>query len=255
MCMNPMPLTVMSANLWNLNEPLTARMGVFSDMIAELRPDVIAMQEVRPLAGSTARLQVGLVDALSEYHVHYSVGSTGDGETEGLAIATRLPAAEARTYRLPGGGTEPDRVTQYVRVSHGDGWVGVLNAHLAYQYASDPLRVRQAEFIGGLVSELAEVRPGDGFAVCGDLNATPDSDAVARLQETGGLDNPWLELSRERPSFAADNPYMGGWSDTDSWLDYILTRGVAVSGLRLVDDWPAGPASDHYFLLLELTRP
>ncbi|MBK7822139.1 MAG: endonuclease/exonuclease/phosphatase family protein [Tessaracoccus sp.] len=128
--MNPMPLTVMSANLWNLNEPLRDRMGVFSGMVAELRPDVIAMQEVRPFPGSAARLQLELVDALADYHVHYSVGSADDATTEGLAIATRQPVAEARTYRLPGGGTEPDRVVQYdVRVPTGDGWVGVLNAH------------------------------------------------------------------------------------------------------------------------------
>ncbi|MDF1488858.1 endonuclease/exonuclease/phosphatase family protein [Tessaracoccus caeni] len=253
--MNVTPLTVMSANLWNINEPLQERMRVFSAMVAELRPDVIAMQEVRPFPGSAARLQLELVDALADYHVHYSVGCTWDGQAEGLAIATREPAADVRTYRLPGGGTEPDRVTQYVRVPSGDGWVGVLNAHLAYQADSDALRVAQAEFIGDVVAELAELRPRDGFAVCGDLNATPDSAAVARLCERGGLDNPWLEISRERPSFASDNPYMGDWSDTDSWLDYILTRGVTPSALRLIDDWPAGPASDHHFLIVELGEP
>ncbi|MBK7820223.1 MAG: endonuclease/exonuclease/phosphatase family protein [Tessaracoccus sp.] len=204
--------------------------------------------------GSAARLQLELVDALADYHVHYSVGSADDATTEGLAIATRQPVAEARTYRLPGGGTEPDRVVQYVRVPTGDGWVGVLNAHLAYQDDSDALRVAQAEFIGDVVSELAELRPHDGFAVCGDLNATPDSATVARLCERGGLANPWTEISAQRPSFAAANPYMGDWGDVDCWLDYILTRGANPSRLRLVDDWPAGPASDHYFLLAELGR-
>lgn len=249
-------LTVMSANLWNLNEPLAERMGRFSAMVADVKPDLIAMQEVCPTPGSLTRLQVELVDALAGYELFYTVAHATQRDLEGLAIASRVPPDEARSYPLPGGGAafEPARVVQYVRIRWGTGWLGVFNTHLAYHHSSEPLRVRQAEFIGDLARQLAELRPYDGLVLCGDLNATPTSAPVARLQSRAGLDNPWLALSQHRYSFAATNPYLGGDPDQDSWLDYILTRDVVPVSLRLLDDWPDGPASDHYFPVMRITR-
>lgn len=249
-------LTVMSANLWNLNEPLAERMRRFSDMVAEIRPDVIAMQEVRPLPDHPARLQVAQVDALAGYHLAYSVAEAWSGGAEGLAIATTAPPAETRSYRLPGGGPdfEPARAVQYARIPAGDGWFGVLNTHLAYHATSEPLRLAQAEFVGALAADLARERPGDPLLVCGDLNATPDSRPVSRLLELGGLTNPWTDLAGRRYSFASSNPYVGEDPEADSWLDYILVRNVAPTALTLIDHWPAGPASDHHFLVLEFTR-
>lgn len=247
-------LTVMSANLWNLNQPLAERMGRFSDMVAEFRPDVIAMQEVCPVPGSMARLQLSLAPALADYHVHYAVAEAWDTGAEGLAIATRMPALEVRSYRLPDGEPdfEPARAVQYVRIPFGDRQISVLNTHLAYHHTSEGLRLRQVEFVGELANQLAKEWPGDALVVCGDLNSTPTSAPVARLLSLGGLDNPWQELASQKFSFASSNPYVGHDPDQDSWLDYILTRDVDVAGLRLIDDWPAGPASDHHFVFMEL---
>ena len=248
----------MSANLWNLNEPLTERMSRFSAMVAELRPDVIAMQEVCPLPGTTSRLQLDLVDALAEYHLHYCVAHTWPEGNEGLAIASRLPVVESRSYRLPDGPPEfePARAVQYLRLAWGDGGgLGVLNTHLAYHHTSEGLRTRQAEFVGDLAQQLAERHPADGLVVCGDLNAVPDSLPVSRLQSLAGLTNPWLPLSQQKSSFASANPYLADYPDQDSWLDYVLTRGVATTRLRLLDDWPDGPASDHCFVLAEIEPP
>lgn len=244
----------MSANLWNLNEPLEARMRTFSDMVAELRPDVIAIQEVRPMPGSVARLQLDLVPALADYQVHYAVATAWPGGAEGLAIATRQPATETRAYRLPDGEPdfEPTRAVQYVRVPWHGGFLGILNTHLAYHHDSEPLRLRQVAFVGELVADLALLRPDDALVVCGDLNATPDSAPVALLESLGGLDNPWRELAANRHSYAASNPYVDDDPDQDSWLDYILTRGVGEARPRLLDDWPGGHASDHHFVLLEV---
>ncbi|MFT3887200.1 MAG: endonuclease/exonuclease/phosphatase family protein [Arachnia sp.] len=250
----------MSANLWNLNEPLTRRMALLSDAIERLRPDVIALQEVRPLAGTRARMQLELIPALADYHLTTCMSLAWDDGAEGLAVATRVRPDETCAYRLPGAGHEfePDRAAQYVRIAWGDGSLGVLNTHLAYHPTSEALRVSQASFVGAVAGELAEARPDDGLVVCGDLNARPASEPVARLRALGGLDNPLLALSEEKNSYAAANPYVGGDPDADSWLDYILTRNVTASGARLIDDWPDGPASDHYFPVLEvapLPRP
>lgn len=244
----------MSANLWNLNEPLEARMRTFSDMVAELRPDVIAMQEVRPTPGSMARLQLDLVPALADYQVHYAVATAWADGAEGLAIATRQSAAETRAYPLPDGEPdfEPTRAVQYARVPWQGGFLGVLNTHLAYHHTSEPLRLKQVAFVGELVADLAALRPDDALVVCGDLNATPDSAPVKLLESLGGLQNPWRALAAERFSYAESNPFVDDDPDQDSWLDYILTRGVGRTRPRLVDDWPGGPASDHHFVLLEL---
>ncbi|SHJ29716.1 Metal-dependent hydrolase, endonuclease/exonuclease/phosphatase family [Tessaracoccus bendigoensis DSM 12906] len=250
----PKPLTVMSANLWNLNAPLQPRMRQFSDIIDSYRPDVVAMQEVRPLPGSISGLQLDLVPALANYRIHYSVAASWSGGAEGLAIATRAAAEEVRTYHLPDGEPEfePTRAVQYVRIPWGDRRLGILNTHLAYHPSSTTLRFSQAQFVGALVHELGVADPDEALVVCGDLNATPDSPPVARLLELGGLTNPWLQLSRSRSSFAASNPYVGDDPVGDSWLDYILTRGAVVTRLKLIDDWSGGASSDHYFVMAEI---
>lgn len=247
-------LTVMSANLWNLNGPLAERMGRFSDMIDEFSPDVIAMQEVRPMPGSSSHLQLNLVPALARFYVHHAVATSWPGGAEGLAIATTSPAVETHSHLLPDGEPdfEPTRAVQYVRIPSGDGFVGVLNTHLAYHPDSEPLRLKQVEFVGRLAAEIAEAHSEDALVVCGDLNSTPASAPVARLQELGGLENPWRDMANDRFTYSLTNPYIQGEHEQDSWLDYILTRRAATSGLTLVDDWPDGPASDHHFVLLEV---
>lgn len=231
-------------------------MRLLSDIIDEYDPDVVAMQEVRPLPGSKARLQLDLVPALARYRLHYSVATAWEGGAEGLVIATKGAAAEVRTYHLPDGEPdfEPTRAVQYVRLPWGERWVAILNTHFAYHSSSEKLRLAHAQFVGELVREMGAGRPGDGFVVCGDLNATPESAPVTKLLELGQLTNPWHELARRSASFAGSNRYVGNDPASGSWLDYILTRGVRPARVRLIDDWPGGPASDHYFIAAEIEQ-
>lgn len=252
-------LTVMSVNLWNLNEPLPDRMRRFSELIDREQPDVIAMQEVSPLPGSAATLQLRLVQSVTDYHVYYNVADLSPGQAEGLAIACREPALDAHCYRLPSGeggaDFEPQRVVQYARFRFGSSVIAVFNTHLAYHSSSGRLRVRQASAVTDIVAQVLQDVGHDGVLLCGDLNSTPDSPTVAHLISEGGFDNPWAELAAARYSYSSHNPYTLGDPGADQWLDYVLTRGLSVRQVRLLDDWPTPPVSDHFPVALQVRLP
>lgn len=252
-------LTVMSVNLWNLNEPLPDRMSRFSELIDREQPDVIAMQEVSPLPGSMASLQLRLVQSLTGYHVYYNVADTSPGHAEGVAIASREPALDAHSYRLPmgegGADFEPQRVVQYARFRFGAALIAVFNTHLAYHSSSGPLRVRQASAVTDIITQVLRDVDHDGVLLCGDFNDTPESPAVTHLVSKGGFDNPWAGLAASRHSYSSRNPYIQADPGADQWLDYVLTRGLSLSQARLLDDWPTPPVSDHFPVVLQVRLP
>lgn len=249
-------LTVMSVNLWNLNEPLTDRLRRFSELIDQVRPDVIAMQEVSPLPGSAATLQLRLVPCLADYRLYYNVADASPGRAEGLAIACREPALDAHSYRLPAGAGgadfEPQRVVQYARFRFGSKVIAVFNTHLAYHSSSGPLRVRQASAVTDIVTQVLQDVEHDGVLLCGDLNDTPDSPAVTHLVSKGGFDNPWADLAATKHSYSSRNPYTPADPGVDQWIDYVLTKGLAVHGARLIDEGPTPPVSDHFPVVLQV---
>lgn len=147
--------------------------------VLEQRPDVIALQEV------SAQMQ-GVVEALrSEYP---QVGSCG-AEGGGTVVMSRLPLwasgeAGCRSFDGPAG-------VAHLTVRHRDSPVTVVSLHLMWPYPA-----AQAQHLDLVTAALVGFE--HPLIVAGDLNATPWSHAVQRLEQAsrtqvvGGVRHTWF---------------------------------------------------------------
>ena len=76
----PAALRVCTINFWGIEPPLERRLELARRQLAELQPDVIAMQEVRPLDGRSGRTTADeLGDALGMQRVYEVAVRWADG--------------------------------------------------------------------------------------------------------------------------------------------------------------------------------
>ena len=105
-----MLLRAVTLNFWGTQAPLDRRLELAARQLGELAPDVVGMQEVRPLDGASGRTTADvLAERLSLDRVYAVAVSWADdllgpgiaaGE-EGLAILSRFPVLEQRVVQLP----------------------------------------------------------------------------------------------------------------------------------------------------------
>lgn len=240
------------------------RRGLLAAGLAQLAPDVIALQEVR-LPENTAQW---LAAQLGGYSVHLAPKTGRLGRHEGVALLSRRPVTGQAVLDL---GSQ-------ARVAHAldldvDGLPTTLvNGHFFWWTGHHPARVRQVErLLAWLQPALAE-RP---VVVCGDFNSTPDTPAIALMQRhfvsahaaahgrepdytaPAPLRRPEHRLKRlivQTMSLFA-NRTGRPWRGT---LDYIFAnRRTRVLDCRVVLDQPAAHdpglyPSDHFGLAAEL---
>jgi endonuclease/exonuclease/phosphatase family metal-dependent hydrolase len=165
-------LNVVTFNLLNKPSRWHERRHLVVAELAQLQPDVIALQEVS-LPNNTAQW---LANRLGGYSVHLC-SKTGKLEgKEGIAILSRLPVEEVATLDL---GSQC-RVAQLARVRCGARPAVIVNGHF-YFHLLDPVeRHRQIE---RLLSWLAERAPDGPAVVCGDFNSTPESRSIELMRE------------------------------------------------------------------------
>ncbi len=191
-----------------------------ANIIAGLKPDVVAVQEVDKATGRAngADQAHELAKRLKMQHafgnaLYYSGGQYGE------AILSRFPIADAKAHPLPYRfGNEP-RTALAVRVTPDNGlpeflFVGTHLCHQNNETREEQTKTLHALF--GLGGDLPVI-------LAGDLNARPDSSPMKVL-------------------------FDGGWIDTiapNSRIDYVLTRksdGWKIVETKILDE-PV--ASDH----------
>ena len=190
-------------------------------------PDLVALQEVDNRTKRTGR-----VDQTSELaRLTGLIGRFGkqldyDGGEYGQAVLSRFPIEAGSVHILPG---EPDRerrIAFEVRVLADGASIRFVTTHL--HHINDNFRERQASRLNELYAD------GDGPVIlAGDLNATPESEPIARLREA------WKLTSGEHalPTFPSPQP--------SKTIDYIMIRrpgNLHPASLRVLDE-PI--ASDH----------
>jgi len=94
-------LRVMSVNLWNTNRPYMMRMTGLSKLINNIRPDIIAFQEVSPSPVGNSSIQLDDIPSLSSYHIKYDYADIWKGREEGLAVASKVRPLDSRVVQLP----------------------------------------------------------------------------------------------------------------------------------------------------------
>lgn len=236
-------MCVATLNVRNTTSRWSERRDLLVAQLAELRPDVIGLQELRrwPSQASWIVGRLNQSAAVGGRYRHVFTGKSGLwGLWEGLAILTRLPILEAGSLDLGG----DHRVAGWVRVLLPDGaTLRVHNAHLASRDQS--LRDAQARVLLDGMCGL-----GDGAEVLvGDLNAGPGSPPLRRLGAR--LRSAHLAVHGTEPLRTWPTPLVGAAS-TGVVIDYVLVdENVDVGAAWVAFDQAAAHdhalfASDHF---------
>jgi endonuclease/exonuclease/phosphatase family metal-dependent hydrolase len=259
-------LRVLTWNLWWRFGPWERRRPAIAATLAELRPDVVALQEVWGEPGGT-NLAAELGAELGYEHA-YAFRLSLDGVDFGNAVLSRWPITSSMATDLP---APPDadelRLMLRADVDGPRGRFQVFSTHLNWRFDHSAVRQEQVRTIAEAV---AAARPRTFPPVlCGDFNAVPDSDEVRMLtgRAAGPVDglvfhDAW-EVAGDGgpgPTWSNANPYAALDLEPDRRIDYVLTgwpkAGGAghVTSCRVVGTEPVDGVvpSDHYGVLAEL---
>ncbi|MBA3452534.1 MAG: endonuclease/exonuclease/phosphatase family protein [Deltaproteobacteria bacterium] len=281
-------LRVITLNLWGTEPPLTQRLDLALRQLRALAPDVICLQEVRPLDGKSGRTTADVIADALGMAMHYAVAvEWEDGAhaklpagQEGIAILARS-IRTTRVMPLPEPRPADARVLLSAEVDSEGGPIWIHTTHLHYRLDDGLARERQVLAIDEAIRS-ERTNESAPQVLCGDFNATPDSDEMRFLRgltTLGGrrthFQDSWLRLHRE--CSAGDGPEQGiTWSsenqftrplrslDIDRRIDYVYVtsrkkdgRGtVHVSKVVLTEREGEGEnaicASDHYGVLADI---
>ncbi|HSS00383.1 MAG TPA: endonuclease/exonuclease/phosphatase family protein [Kofleriaceae bacterium] len=253
-------LRVVTLNLWGTQPPLDARLALAVRQLQALAPDVVCLQEVRPLDGRAGRTTAEvLADALG-MAAHYAVAvAWDDGEgalpagQEGLAILARK-IGDTRVLPLPEPRPADARILLSAAVETAGGPIWVHTAHLHYRLDDGLAREHQVLAIDEAIRACGRERDSAPQILCGDFNATADSDEIRFLRgltTLGGrrthFQDAWLRLHREPDP--GDGPAQGiTWSsenrftrplrslDLDRRIDYLFVTTRKKDGRGTVHD-------------------
>src|SRR5512146_1846666 len=168
-----------------------------------------------------------LAAALGMHHYFEPATPWGGGE-EGLAILSRAPILARRAHELPHALPTERRLVLGVTIESAAGPVDVWTTHLNYRLTHGDKREDQVvaidEHIAAQKSSLPKI-------LCGDFNATPDSDEIRFLRglhTAGGRRTFWQDAWERRHgradgfTWARANPYTMRlrWLERDRRLDY-----------------------------------
>jgi endonuclease/exonuclease/phosphatase family metal-dependent hydrolase len=222
-------LRVLSANLWNGGADPVG----FAAVVEELRPDIVAVQELTPPQA----------DALAAVMPHGSL-EPAEGFM-GMGIALRQPSS---VVRLP----LPYRDAQVAKVTIGrDGnnrTIEVINVHVrAPHNLPHPRGARDRRGqLQGLMRYIAEV-PDQVRIVLGDFNATPMWPLYRRV--AARMTDAAVDAARRNGGRTSAT--WGPWPGAPRLLriDHIFVTGMSTEHFRVV----AVPGGDHSAVVADLT--
>jgi endonuclease/exonuclease/phosphatase family metal-dependent hydrolase len=252
-------LRVVTLNLWGTQPPLDARLTLAARQLRSLAPDVVCLQEVRPLDGRAGRTTADVLAEALDMTSHYEVAVAWEDTPElpqgqeGLAILAR-GIREARFLALPEPRPTEARILLSAEVDTAGGPIWVHTTHLHYRLDDGLARERQILAIDEALRSTGRNNDSPPQILCGDFNATADSDEIRFLRgltTLGGrrthFQDTWLRLHREPGP--GDGPDRGiTWSsenrftrplrslDLDRRIDYIFVTTRKRDGRGTVHD-------------------
>jgi endonuclease/exonuclease/phosphatase family metal-dependent hydrolase len=165
-------LNLVTFNLLNKPSRWHDRRFLIAEELAQLQPDLIALQEVA-LPDNNAQW---LANRLGYYSVHVCSKTGPLYGKEGIAILSRLPVEHLQTLDL----RTQNRVAQLAHVRVGQQPLLFVNGHFYFHVVDHIERVRQIE---SLLDWIAPVTHNIPTVVCGDFNDTPDSRSIRLMRQ------------------------------------------------------------------------
>jgi len=259
-------IRILSWNLWWRFGPWEERLPAIFETVRRLDPDIACLQEVWiDLEGddSSARRVAEAIGA--EHRGGHRMDLDGIGF--GNAVVSRWPITGSEVLALPAPG-DADELRTCVRadIDSPHGPLQVFSTHLNWRFDQSAIRQQQVEAICRFIHES----PSRSYPpiLCGDMNATPESDEIRQLTGRAAVPVPKLvfhdawEVAGDGPglTWANANPHAAKDLEPDRRIDYVLVgwpksggRGqvldVEVVGVEPVDGMVP---SDHYGVLATL---
>lgn len=256
---------VLTWNLWWRFGPWEKRAAVIAQVLAEVQPDIAALQEV--WGEPQGRTQADELGARLGLHAVYAADLEIDGVRFGNAVLSRWPIESHESVPLPSLEVPDERrVALRADIAGPRGPLQVFCTHLNWRF--DQSHVRQAQVRA--LAEFIERSPKRQFpaVLCGDLNATPTSDEIRMLTGRARTAAPGLvfhdawEVAGSGPGFTwrNTNPFAARALEPDRRIDYVLVgwphaggRGHVLRAEVLATEPRDGVhASDHAAVLAEL---
>ena len=255
----PTAITLLSLNIWNINQPFESRMSELVRFLRHATPHIVALQEVSRT--SDGERQSRMIANEAGYDLEdYVRSGDWDGREEGLAVLTRVPSSKSDPITLPLASDNMPRVAQVVRADVGGtiGPVDVVNTHFSFPPKDTFGRLAQATT---LIQKIRShyVQHGRPIILCGDLNDDPKSAPVQRLfgDPQFRLRDAWdVNPSKQGLTYASSNEWARPELGLDRRIDYVavsetLTVDWCTLTLTGKDGWK--PVSDHYGVLAQIS--
>lgn len=219
--------------------------GRVAAVIAQCRPDVVALQEL-----DVGRARTGAVDqahaiaARLGMYVHFHAALQVEEERYGDAILTAAPHRVIKAGPLPGlaalGALEP-RGALWLALELGGRVLQVVNTHLGlvpHEQRAQARALMGADWTGAAAAQA------DPLILLGDFNATPRARAYRTL--AAGFTDARLQApgAGRAPTFPSRLPMLA--------LDHVFLRGAVQANHVAVFAAPlARTASDHLPLVVD----
>jgi endonuclease/exonuclease/phosphatase family metal-dependent hydrolase len=239
-----MPFRIVTLNLEQDHKRWPARRELILEGIADLKPDILALNEVSiPLQSARTLWRTATQRLGADYKLVQQTRVNGLSAIEGEAVLTRFPVIETGNldYRAR------DMVALVARLAVDDALVDVYVTHLYMSRGDDALRLYQVQ---QLLAWIDSRNDASAFIVCGDFNATLDAPSAAlmasRFRPTQTSPTAFTPLADE--AGAVSHPY---WPRMDRCIDYIWTsRAIDIVGGGVCFDQPSSDdptlfPSDH----------
>lgn len=244
----------MTLNLWGANRWEERRSAVV-DWVNEVRPDLLALQEVVRTGGGC---QASWIAARTQMTALFGAASASKSGEFGNAVLSRLPVRGSKRHRLTDAatGNEPRALISVAAEAFGRG-VQFSSTHLSWRFDEGWIRERQVRDIIDIVDIVGPRSDDLPPIVCGDFNATPESAEVQSMTELDLIDA-FAEANPGRPGYTWSNinPFAAAEREPDRRIDYIFA-GVQVLSADVVCDEPRRGAwpSDHFGVAAKLVLP
>lgn len=214
-----MRFSVLSLNLWNVNEPLANRFSALAAGLKVLRPDIVCLQEVARDPRSARRQSEFAAEAAGLSH-HY--------DKEALSILSRYPIARSNSAVLPEAPRDEPRQVIMTEVLVEGRPLLVANTHFVWRPEMSAERKAQAEALLAAIARFASAGAAKAKILCGDFNDAPASPAVRLLLDSGeGFHDAYAECGPNHPglTYSRKNPYVDPASTLHQRIDYIFATG------------------------------
>jgi mRNA deadenylase 3'-5' endonuclease subunit Ccr4 len=218
-------------------EPARRRSALLAHLV-ELGADLLCLQEVEPAVFAAIDQRLGPLSYTGVF------SQKGRRKADGCAVFfrdvvferdadVRLEYVDARAGQKSSG-----HVAQLVSLGHEGRRLGIANTHLKWDPPGTP-RDEQYGYrqVAQLVGECDQRLLGcSGWIICGDLNATPNSDLIAFLQRAG---------FKSTHAFHAHTSNINGIAKTIDYIFHNAALSVEPLPLPTVSDQTVLPRSEE----------